>query len=81
MKISLTMDVNLLLSIINTKLRNDYKSLTELCDDLNLDEKELKDRLKHENYIYNEKQNQFINNIWWIFLFLKTNLFGYVIIK
>ena len=63
MKISLTMDINLLLSIINTKLRNDYKNLTELCDDLNLNKNELENRLIKENYIYSEKHNQFINNI------------------
>ena len=32
----LKMDVNLLVSIVNTKLRDHYSSLDELCDDLDL---------------------------------------------
>ena len=53
-------DVNILLSFINTKLRGNYKNLESLCDDLEIDENELKERLATINYYYDEKYNAFI---------------------
>ncbi|HHX00280.1 MAG TPA: DUF4250 domain-containing protein [Acholeplasmataceae bacterium] len=55
----LKMDVNLLVSIVNTKLRDHYSSLDELCDDLDLNKTELINKLKAGNYFYNENLNQF----------------------
>lgn len=55
----LKMDVNLLVSIVNTKLRDHYSSLDELCDALDLNKTELINKLKAGNYFYNENQNQF----------------------
>ena len=50
----------ILLSYINTKLRDFYPSLTELCKSLNIDEKELTDKLASIDYHYNDAKNQFI---------------------
>ena len=55
-----TMDVFMLLSIVNLKLRDYYKDLNDFCYDLNIDEKCLNERLKSINYVYNKENNQFI---------------------
>jgi hypothetical protein len=60
MKISLDMDINILLSVINTKLRNDYDDLDSLCRDLNLEKEELIIKLQELNYQYAKEFNQFI---------------------
>ena len=39
-------DPMILLSYINTKLRDEYASLDELCDDLNEDRKQIEEKLK-----------------------------------
>lgn len=52
-------DPFILLSIINMKLRDFYHSLELLCDDLNIDEKELIEKLKSIGYGYNAENNQF----------------------
>lgn len=48
-----------LLSVINTKLRDYYTSLDLLCDDLNIDKVSLEAIFSKINYFYNEKENQF----------------------
>lgn len=55
----MNMDSNILVSIINMKLRDFYSSLQALCDDLNIGEEELKNKLKAADYKYNKEQNQF----------------------
>ena len=55
-----TMDVFMLLSIVNLKLRDYYGSLDGLCEDLNIEKNCLVDRLKSANYVYNEENNQFV---------------------
>ncbi len=52
-------DPYLLLSYVNTKLRDVYPSLTALADDLGLDEEELKARLGEIGYVYSEERNAF----------------------
>lgn len=52
-------DPVILLSYVNTQLRDFYSSLTELCQSLNLDEKQLNEKLKTINYEYNAELNQF----------------------
>lgn len=54
-----SMDPNILVSIINMKLRDFYSSLEDLCGDLNIGEEELKNKLKAADYKYNKEQNQF----------------------
>ncbi len=53
-------DPVMLLSVINTKLRDHYSSLQELCEDLNLDQVELEKQLETIDYKYDKKQNQFL---------------------
>lgn len=53
-------DPAILLSFINTKLRDQYSSLEELCDDMELEENDLKLILGTLSYEYNEELNKFI---------------------
>lgn len=50
----------ILLSFINTKLRDQYNSLESLCDDMELDENDLKNILKAIDYSYNQELNKFV---------------------
>ena len=53
-------DPVILLSVINTKLRDYYPSLDALCDDMQIDRKELTDRLDMIDYTYDAGRNQFM---------------------
>lgn len=53
-------DPAILLSFINTKLRDFYKSLDELCEDLELDREETENKLRTIGYEYNMERNQFV---------------------
>ena len=53
-------DPIMLLSFINTKLRDEYSNLQLLCDDLELDENTLIDKLSSIDYTYNDELNRFI---------------------
>lgn len=53
-------DPVILLSFINTKLRDFYPSLEELGKDLGVDTNEIVEKLKMINYEYDEKQNRFV---------------------
>ncbi len=50
----------MLLCIINTKLRDFYSSLDELCDDLDYNKNFINEKLNSINYFYNKELNQFI---------------------
>lgn len=52
-------DSNILLSIINMKLRDQYSSLESLCSDMELNQEEIISRLESNGYNYNEIENQF----------------------
>ena len=52
-------DPAMLLSYINMKLRDQYSSLDELCDDLDISKQEIVEKLKSINYIYDNEKNQF----------------------
>ena len=54
-------DPNILLSIINTKLRDFYKSLDDLCLDLDYDKEEVETILNNNGYYYDESLNAFRN--------------------
>lgn len=56
---TLPTDPAILLSYINTQLRDFYPSLDELCDDLGIDRKELEARLREAGYEYNSERNKF----------------------
>lgn len=50
-------DVNILVSYINTLLRDKYNSLSAFCDDNEIDEKELDERLSKANITYDSERN------------------------
>ncbi|MFI3207272.1 MAG: DUF4250 domain-containing protein [Clostridia bacterium] len=52
-------DPIMLLSVINTKLRDEYSSLEKLCEDLGIDQSELVAKLKSIDYDYIKEINQF----------------------
>lgn len=52
-------DPAMLLSYINMKLRDQYSSLDELCDDLDISKQEIVEKLKSIDYIYDNEKNQF----------------------
>lgn len=52
-------DPAMLLSYVNTKLRDEYDSLDKLCDDLEISREELEKKLGSINYAYDEKLNKF----------------------
>ncbi|MCI9670137.1 MAG: DUF4250 domain-containing protein [Lawsonibacter sp.] len=56
----LPQDPIILLSYINTKLRDEYDSLDALCDDLDADREELVRRLETVGYTYDEDKNRFL---------------------
>lgn len=56
----LPQDPIILLSYVNTKLRDDYASLDELCGTLDADREELVRKLEAVNYRYSPERNQFI---------------------
>lgn len=55
----LPQDNFMLLSVINTKLRDKYDSLDALCDDTGADKGDIIARLSSIGYDYNESLNQF----------------------
>ena len=56
---TLPQDPAMLLSYVNTKLRDQYASLEELCDDLHLDQAELVSKLAASGYEYSKEHNKF----------------------
>ena len=52
-------DPDMLLSLINTKLRDEYSSLDDLCDSLNIEKGRILEILEPAGYKYDESQNQF----------------------
>ncbi|MEE0160420.1 MAG: DUF4250 domain-containing protein [Christensenellales bacterium] len=53
-------DPVMLLSFVNMKLRDQYVSLDDLCDDLNVLSVELEEKLGEIGYFYNAKENRFV---------------------
>jgi hypothetical protein len=56
----LPQDPVILLSFVNTKLRDEYASLSALCDDLQADQAAVADALHAIGYEYDPKLNKFI---------------------
>lgn len=56
----LPQDPVILLSYLNTKLRDQYPSLEALCDDLQADAGEITAKLKAVGYDYDPQRNQFV---------------------
>lgn len=53
-------DPMILLSYVNTKLRDEYASLEALCEELELDRAALEETLAAVGYAYREEQNRFV---------------------
>lgn len=53
-------DPVMLLSFLNLKLRDFYKSDVEMYDDLELDRKETEEKLAGIGYFYDKERNQFV---------------------
>ncbi len=53
-------DPMMLLSFVNLKLRDYYASLEMMCEQLELDEQELVDKLKSIDYEYDSELNKFV---------------------
>ena len=53
-------DAMLCLSVVNTKLRDYYSSLEELCESMEIDKDELIQKLKDIDYEYDPSRNQFV---------------------
>ena len=56
----LPQDPVILLSCVNTTLRDCYSSLEDLCDDLQEDQEELVKKLAGIDYRYDPVRNQFV---------------------
>ena len=52
-------DPYILLSFVNTKLRDDYPSLDEFCEALDHEKETLCEQLAQIGFQYDEKQNRF----------------------
>lgn len=53
-------DPMILVSYLNTQLRDFYPSLTDLCKNLDLSEEEICAKMADIDYHYDSNQNQFI---------------------
>lgn len=52
-------DPMILLSFVNTKLRDDYDSLDALCEDLDADRAALEAKLEAVGFVYDAAKNRF----------------------
>jgi hypothetical protein len=50
----------MLYSVLNTKLRDQYGSLKDLCEDMDIDEQEIIEKLKKEGFEYIPDLNKFV---------------------
>ncbi|MBQ6319522.1 MAG: DUF4250 domain-containing protein [Lachnospiraceae bacterium] len=53
-------DPAMLLSFVNLKLRDFYKSLDEMCDDMDVDREAIERKLSKIGYEYDRSQNRFV---------------------
>lgn len=60
MHTNLPNDPMILLSVLNTKLRDYYPNLDALCNDLEIDKLEIISKLKMIDYEYDSNRNQFV---------------------
>lgn len=57
---SIPRDPVILLSYINTQLRDNYSSLTEFCKAMDVDQRDIVIRMKEINYEYDPDLNRFM---------------------
>ncbi len=60
MSAGLPRDPVMLLSVVNTKLRDYYSTLNVLCEDMQVDKQELIGKLEMIDYTYDAGSNQFV---------------------
>ncbi|MGN0432216.1 MAG: DUF4250 domain-containing protein [Lachnospiraceae bacterium] len=53
-------DPVMLLSFVNLKLRDYYPNIETMCEELDIDQKELEEKLAGVDYRYDRDKNQFI---------------------
>lgn len=53
-------DPMILLSYINTQLRDNFSSLDELCNHLDIEKADIESKLNSIDYTYNQSLNKFI---------------------
>lgn len=53
-------DPVMLLSFVNLKLRDFYKDLDQMCEDLDVDRNEIVEKLAGIGYQYDREQNRFV---------------------
>ena len=53
-------DPAMMLSFVNTKLRDEYKNLDELCDDMDVRRETIEEKLSAIGYEYDPKLNSFV---------------------
>lgn len=53
-------DQIMLMSYLNTQLRDNYPSLEELCKSMCLDEAEIRAKLETVGFVYQPERNQFV---------------------
>ena len=58
-EMNLPKDPYMLLSVLNMKLRDSYKSFEDLCEDMDADAAEITSAMEKLGYAYDEKLNQF----------------------
>lgn len=52
-------DPVMLMSYVNTKLRDSYPSLEEMCEDMDISLSELTEKLEKAGFSYDREQNRF----------------------
>ena len=57
---NLPKDPVMMLSVVNTKIRDYYHSLDAFCEDLQLDKEYIIETLKGIDYEYDESRHQFV---------------------
>lgn len=57
---SLPNDPMLLLSVVNTKLRDFYKDLDDFCEDMSVSKSELIEKMRGIDYEYDKDRHQFV---------------------
>lgn len=60
MKMDVPHDPIILVSFVNTKLRDQFATLEEFCKTYDVDEQELRTTLEDIDYQYDETTNQFV---------------------
>lgn len=53
-------DPAMLLSFVNLKLRDYYNDFGKMCEDMDIDGKEIEEKLASIDYCYDKEKNQFV---------------------